>query len=325
MKNGWTGGWYSAYRVTFGAYLLAHFASLVPWGVEVFSNRGVLPRAGDSPLVYLFPNVLALWDGPAFVTGLLVVAAGLSVFFIAGMYDRVAAVATWYVWACLHGRMPLITNPSLPFVGWLLLAHACLPPAPYGSLAGCGRPDLAAAWKMPPAIFAVAWVVMAIGYSYSGYTKLISPSWVDGTALARILDNPLARPGWPRDTLRALPAGVLHGLTWAALGLELGFAPLALFRRVRPWLWGLMLGMHLGLLVLINFADLSMGMVVLHLFTFDPGWFRRLVEGGPRRVPCPGSERGALVPGERLPSRILDRIHDDTFLSPGVPPWPIDS
>jgi hypothetical protein len=29
------------------------------------------------------------------------------------------------------------------------------------------------------------------------------------------------------------------------------------------------LAMHVGLIVLIDFADLSLGMVMLHLFTFD--------------------------------------------------------
>jgi predicted DCC family thiol-disulfide oxidoreductase YuxK len=53
---------------------------------------------------------------------------------------------------------------------------------------------------------------------------------------------------------------------------ELLYAPLALSRRARPWIWAAMLGMHLGLLVLIDFADLSFMMVVLHLFTFDPRW-----------------------------------------------------
>ncbi|MCP3920076.1 MAG: DUF393 domain-containing protein [bacterium] len=32
------------------------------------------------------------------------------------------------------------------------------------------------------------------------------------------------------------------------------------------------LGMHPGLIALIDFADLSLGMVMLHLFTFDPAW-----------------------------------------------------
>jgi predicted DCC family thiol-disulfide oxidoreductase YuxK len=70
----------------------------------------------------------------------------------------------------------------------------------------------------------------------------------------------------------SLPPGVLQVLTWSALALELGFAPLALVPRLRPWLWASMLLMHLGLILVIDFADLSLGMVMLHLFTFDPAW-----------------------------------------------------
>src|SRR5262249_33464003 len=161
-------------------------------------------------------------------------AAALSVLFAVGRYDRPAAVVLWYVWACLFGRNPLIANPGLPFVGWLLLAHACLPAAPYGSWAARGRPDPGGGWRMPPALLPAPGPLRALGYSYSGYTKLVSPSWLDGSALARVLDNPLARPGPVREALLALPAWVLRLATWAALGLELSFAPLALFRRLRP-------------------------------------------------------------------------------------------
>jgi predicted DCC family thiol-disulfide oxidoreductase YuxK len=215
-----------------------------------------------------------MWDGPAFVTALVAAAALLSIPFAAGIGDRLAAVAIWYIWACLNGRMPLISNPGLPYVGWLLLAHAALPPAPYGSWAASGRPDPENGWRMPAGIFLAAWILMSLGYTYSGLTKLVSPSWLDGTALARVLDNPLARPGIAREVLLALPGGLLRLATWGALLAELCFAPLALFPQLRPWLWGLLLMMHLGLMVLIDFVDLSLGMVVLHLFTFDPAWVR---------------------------------------------------
>jgi len=272
MKNGWAGGQYSLVRVIFGVYLLVHFLQLVPWAGELFSHRGALPNGAASPLLSLFPNLLALWDAPAFATALVVIAAGLSVLFALGLYDRAAAVALWYLWACFHGRMPLISNPSLPYVGWLLLAHAGLPAAPYGALAARGRTDPGNNWRMPEGIFLAAWMVMAVGYTYSGVTKLVSPSWVDGTALARVLDNPLARPGALRAAVLALPDGVLRLSTWGTLGLELGFAPLALVPRLRPWLWGLMLMLHVSLMLLIDFADLSLGMLLLHLFTFDPAW-----------------------------------------------------
>ncbi len=35
-----------------------------------------------------------------------------------------------------------------------------------------------------------------------------------------------------------------------------------------------MLLMHLGLLFLIDFVDLSISMILLHAFTFDPNWLR---------------------------------------------------
>ncbi len=265
MRNGWTGGQYSLFRFIFGLYLFVHFAALVPWGPELFSNRGALPEAAASPLLHLFPNVLGVYDTASFVQGLLVVAALLSLFFALSRWDRIAALVLWYVWACLLGRNPLISNPSVPYVGWLLLAHVFLPPAPYGSCAARGRFDSAPFWRMPESVYLAAWALMAVGYSCSGYTKSVSPSWLDGTAFAHILENPLARPGLHREILLALPDVILRLATWAAL---------ALCKRLRPLVWSGMLAMHLGLLLVIDFADLTFGMVILHLFTFDPAWIR---------------------------------------------------
>lgn len=252
---------YVLWRVTFALYLAVHFVQLFSWAREMFSNRGVLPDATASPLLFLFPNVLAVWDSPAFVQGMLGAAVALCGLLAVGQWDRAAAVGLWYVLACLFGRNPLISNPSLPYVGWLLLAHAVMPSSRLGR-----------DWRMPPGIYFAAWVVMAIGYSYSGATKLVSPSWLDGSALSRILENPLSRPNAVRDLLASLPAVVLQVATWGALLLELLFAPLAISTYLRPLVWGAMLAMHLALLTLIDFADLSFGMIILHLFTFDPAW-----------------------------------------------------
>jgi hypothetical protein len=273
LANGWTGGPYSLFRAVLGLYLCVHFTQLAPWAAELFSDQGMLPDASVSPLARLFPNVLAWCDSAAFATWLVSAAAVASVLLAVGFHDRAAALLVWYVWACLLGRNPLIANPSIPFVGWILLAHSCLPPSPYG-LEPAGRGGTAASWRMDPRIFAAAWTLMALGYSFSGYTKLASPSWIDGTALARVLENPLARPGTLREVVLALPDPALKALSWTALGLELLFAPLALVPRLRPWLWGLLLGMHVSLLLLVDFADLSLGMVMLHLFTLDPAWIR---------------------------------------------------
>ena len=128
--------------------------------------------------------------------------------------------------------------------------------------------------SLPPDIYLAAWIVMSLAYTYSGYTKLISPSWIDGSALSRVLSNPLARDTVLPTLLLSLPSWVLKAGTWSALALELSFAPLALFRRLRPWVWLAMVTLHLGLMLLVNFADLTAGMLILHLFTFDPAWVR---------------------------------------------------
>ncbi len=268
----WTGGQYSLVRAVLGAYLAVHFMRLVPYGAEVFSSEGLLPEADASPFIRLFPNVLRFCDSPGFVTALLLLAVVSSLALAIGWRDRSFALVLAYLWACFYGRNPLISNPSLPYIGWMLVAHACLPSAPYGSWSARGRVDPSGGWGFPSGVMIAAWIAMAVGYSYSGATKLASPSWLDGTALERVLHNPLSRPGWARDLLLMLPSPLLRTATWSALCLELAFAPLALMKRVRPWIWSAMLAMHLSLIALIDFADLSFGMICLHLFTFDPSW-----------------------------------------------------
>lgn len=274
MSNAWSGGQYSLFRILFGAYLFVHFVHLLPWAAELFSSAGMLPDAGLSPLTRAFPNLLAAWDSPAVVLIVLSTAAFAALAFAAGWRDKWMALWMWYVLACLFGRNPLIANPALPYVGWMLLAHLFIPQAPYGSLEARSRPDPGGSWRMPAEVFAAGWVVLALSYSYSGYTKLLSPSWVDGNTLAYVLENPLARDWFLRDAFLLLPPWLLQGITGFILWVELLFAPLALVRRLRPWLWSAMLLVQFGFAFLLNFADLTLAMLLFHLFTFDPAWLR---------------------------------------------------
>jgi len=277
--NDWSADAYAVFRWALGLYLALHFAALVPWAAELWSSSGMLPDAALSPLAYAFPNVLSWLDAPAFVTMLVAAGAMLSLLLAVGLGDRPVAFFLWYLLACLFGRNPLIANPSLPFVGWLLLAHALVGPSRAQREAG--------GWRLPAPVFACAWLVMAAGYSYSGVTKLVSPSWLDGSALADVLANPLARPGPIRETVASLPGPLLSLASWAGLALELFFLPLALVPRLRPWIWTAMVGMHLTLIVLIDFADLTAGMLLVHLFTLDPRWIPGSPRDGSRRLRLP--------------------------------------
>jgi predicted DCC family thiol-disulfide oxidoreductase YuxK len=284
VSNGWTGGQYSIFRVLLGTYLFIHFAHLLAWGAELFSNGGMLGNRSHSPLFGLVPSVLSISDSPAMVVGLLLVAAVAAVFFAIGKHDRIAALAMWYVLACLFGRNPLIANPALPYLGWMLLAHLFVPSAPWGALAAKGRTDPAGDWQMPRPIFLAAWIVLALSYSYSGYTKLQSPSWVNGDTVWYVVHNPLARDYFVRDLVLWFGENFSRALTWTVLWVEVLFAPLALFRRLRPILWAIMLVVQFGFLLLLNFADLTTPMLLFHLLTFDPAWLKPISARGPETV-----------------------------------------
>jgi predicted DCC family thiol-disulfide oxidoreductase YuxK len=261
---------FAVFRVVFGLYLAWHFAALLPYAGELFSAQGVLPRYALNLTYKAFPDVLAFAATPLQAQVFIGVLLLCAISFGLGWWRRTCAVVLWYGWACLFNRNNLISNPGIPYVGVLLVFCALVPPGE--PLALRGKPD--PSWKMPGMIYWGAWFLLVSGYTYSGVWKALSPSWQDGSALHHLITNPLARPGFWRTALLALPSPILAGLTWMALAGELAALPLSICRsgRLITWIW--MLAMHLGILLVVDFADLTLGMVMIHLFTFDPDWLR---------------------------------------------------
>lgn len=275
---------FTIFRIVFGLYLFVHFVGLAPSAAELFGARGIIPDPALNLTFGLFPNPLNLDLPDGVVTGFVGILAIFSLLFAAGIWRRSASILLWFGWACLFHRNNLILNPSLPYVGLILLLCALIPPGEPLSRGKAKHP-----WYMPLWVFRTAWILMAAGYTFSGYTKLFSPSWIDGTALRYLLENPLARPGLPRDWMLALPGGLLALATWSVLLAELLFAPLALWKKSRPWIWLVMIFLHLGIILMVDFADLSIGMLMIHLFTFDPAWLpARKGADGPLKVAFDG-------------------------------------
>lgn len=241
-------------RALLGVYLALHFGQLLPYAGELFGD-GAMFDAAASPFFGRVPNPLFAHGALAGV--LVVAAAALSLALAAGLQTRLAALGLWLAWGFLYTRNPLIANPGMPYVGWILLALA----------AGADAP------RHAPHLRRALFALLMVGYSYSALTKLASPSWVDGSALGFVLDNPLARPNALRELLLAAP-GPLVVASYATLALELLAAPLSLSRRLRPFLWLALTGMHLGILTLVDFADLTGGMLIAHAFAFDPAWLQ---------------------------------------------------
>lgn len=258
---------FALFRILLGTYLLIHFTCLVPYAPEMFSERGLIPDGFWNPTSSILPNILNYYDAPVFTQAFLVLLAVLSGLLILGWRRPWVAILLWYGWACLFNRNIFIGNPGLAFVGWILLALVVIPTGEPLSKGKETNPD----WTFPKEVFYGAWILLALGYTFSGIHKLGSPSWVDGSALSHVLSNPLARDTALREGLMAMP-GLLKIMTWGTLGLEILFAPLALFMKLRPWVWAAMVGLHLGIIGVIDFADLTAGILLFHLFTFDARW-----------------------------------------------------
>lgn len=264
-------------RFAVGVHLAIHHARILPFAATLYSDRGMLADPGDNPVpVAISPlHVLdAPWAVHGFVTGMV----ALAIAFAVGFRARTAGVLLAVGQALLWHRNMLTLNPSLAYLGFFLLAFAFSRPASPWSVdrwldrraALLGRAE-----ALPRDVLGALWVVYTVGYSFSGYTKVVSPSWAGGSAVARMLRGPIAMDNPLVHAVAALPDGILALATWGVAGLELLAAPLALSRRLRPALWVALLAMHLGLVVLVGLQDISWGMIVTHLALFDPRWVRR--------------------------------------------------
>lgn len=271
MSKFYTTRQFAIFRICFGIYLVIHFVSLIPYTKELFGNNGMIPDPSMNPTwaIIPFPNFLVENDlNITIFLGLLSLA---SLAYASGFCRKTMSIFLWYGWAFLLNRNVLISNPSIPYVGWLLLASIVIPSGE-GYYAWNFRKSGKKSWHMPKIIYFGAWFLMALGYTISGIHKLQCPSWTNGSALRLILNSMLANDNWLRNFLLALPPIVLQIHTWVTLISEICFLPLGLFYLVRKWYWILIVCMHIGVILLLDFTDLTFGVLMIHLFTFDNNW-----------------------------------------------------
>lgn len=268
VKPAWTGGQYSIWRLYFGLYLCVHFALLVPRASELFSDTSRI----EGSMGHGFPYLNELRDVPLLLSSLMAFASCTGLALALGWHDWLAVVLLPFLAAYMYTYASEIGHSSYALIGCLLYAHMLVAGAPYGSMTARGRVDPAGGWAMPRPVWIGAWIVMAASYSITGLYKLGSSSWVDGSALVCALESPLTRHSFLRETLLALPLPLLRAATWSSLAALILFAPTALIRKARPWIWAVMVVLIVVLASVFKVADLSLALLALHGFTFDPNW-----------------------------------------------------
>ena len=266
---------FAVFRIALGLYLVHHFLYLI-LGSQPSELDVAPPDAALNFTHGVLPNPLQWWDTPGLATAWLVGMLVLSVSLLLGTWRRTTCLLLWYGWVCLFYRNELISHPGIPYVGMILLLMAIVPPGE--PLSVTGEHDNRR-WYFPWMVFFAAWVLMAVGYTADGLDKLLTdPGWRDGTAIMQIADSPSGRGGPLRALMIAMPSWVHRTVAWSVLAMEVLFVPLCLTRKTRLVAWTLTLGMQICILAVVDLGHLAFGMVMLHMFTFDPDWF------GPRRA-----------------------------------------
>ena len=268
--------WYSVrqwriFQAFFGLYLAYHFYQLIPHAEELFGRHGMISNPQWSPTYAYFFNILHLIDHSAILLqlflGCLTILSILFAFRIC--YPRVVAFCLWYGWACLLNRNVLISNPGIPYVGLLLLAASLITLTPSKT-----HDHLELNPHVFPWIYWGGWTLYALGYTVSGLHKLQSPSWLDGSALHHVLRSPLSRDHFLCHYLLEAHPIVLQMSTWGSLLAEISFLPLGIFYHTRKYYWWAFLALHFGVLLLVNFTDLTLGILMMHFFLLDMRWFK---------------------------------------------------
>ena len=117
---------------------------------------------------------------------------------------------------------------------------------------------------------------VAIGYVLSGWAKLQGKTWHDGTAVGlalRIEDlQRFAAPDWLFEQ-RIL----LNLLTWGTLAFEVSFLMLVWSRRLRPWVLGVGVLIHLGIDIFLDIGFFSYAMLLAYVAFLPPDVADRVV------------------------------------------------
>ncbi|MEW5974830.1 MAG: DCC1-like thiol-disulfide oxidoreductase family protein [Acidobacteriota bacterium] len=142
MRNSWTGGQYSWFRILLAAQLLCSW--LMQGGLSSATPGQALP---------------ASWHWAGLAVPLLCLLLGI------GFLDRMAAAILVGLWWICFG------HTGLWQVGvWLLMVHCFLPSAPFGSWAAGGRTDPGGSWSFPGWLFALVWAC----YTIPGVSQTLS-------------------------------------------------------------------------------------------------------------------------------------------------------
>jgi hypothetical protein len=265
-------------RIAFGLVVLGWTGALAHDSVPFFTGSGLLPSTDWDGRAQATWGLLDLTDSRVAVAALLALLALGSICLIAGLFTRVAAVVVFLGILSFERRNPFVFNSG---DGLVKVIAFYLMLAPSGESLSLDRLRRArdAFWEFPrraPWALRLMQVQLSVLYLSTLWTKLSGRTWNEGTAISYAVRL--------EDLERFTAPGVVSGselvsnaLTYGTLAIEASIGVLVWNRKLRPWVLGLGVLLHLGIDLTIRVGFFSYAVFVLYLAFVPPETATRLV------------------------------------------------
>jgi len=258
-------------RIAFGIVVLGWTLTLTHDAYGFFSGSGILPSPDYDGKGGGSWGLLDLVEGRVAVAVLLSVLALACLCLVVGQFTRLAAVIVFVGLVSLERRNPFVFNSG---DGLLRVIAFYLMLAPSGTSLSLDRWRRArkAFWEFPrraPWALRLMQLQLSILYLAGLWAKLAGPTWNDGTAVSyavRLED--LARFDLPQALATSELA--VNLLTYGTLAVEAALGILVWNRRLRPWVLGLGIALHLGIDLTVRVGFFSYAVFVLYLAFLPP-------------------------------------------------------
>lgn len=264
---------FAGIRILLGLYLMFYFVQLLPYGAELFSSVGMVPDVTANTTYAVSSWFISYFTSPLAVLLVFLVLLVTSLLFTFGILRRLTALILWVGWVILFNLNNLTIDPSLGFIGLLLLVYATVPP---GEPLVLGKRFLLsnATWHMPTITYWGIWLIFGLSFTTSGLEKFSSQIWTSGAAMGYFFTGPIALTNALVDWIMTWPTFIHKGITWVVLYSQLLAVGMIFFRKTRIMLWFIITGLFIAAIGILDLFEVLLGMLIFYLFLIEATWFQ---------------------------------------------------
>ncbi len=250
--------YFYAWRSFFGLYFVYYAYKMFPYAEEIYGNSGIVPYLNFNWTYGYFPNIFSLAGSTQFVFmlhGLLIL---FGIMLAIGCLPRTSAFILWYLQTALYNRNVLTDDPSMAFVGLLLLTLTLIPNQL--TLFGDRKKDV----LIPYFVFFMPVFIFCITFTVSGLDKMSSNLWLKGTALYHMIELGIARNNFIVHFLLT-HSTVTHFFSYVAVLTQIICLPLFVFGYYR---WSLFINFisFTVIFILLDLNQVIYGMLFFYSF-----------------------------------------------------------